>query len=90
MNRRAFLRSVSMAAASGLLLPEIARELIAPKRTICIPKGLTWLSANWYEVQPLPVDLSHHLLDAMRYAMLTTWARRRAGRFVVCGPASCS
>lgn len=38
MNRRAFLRSVSVAVAGGLLLPEIAKELIAPKRTIFLPR----------------------------------------------------
>lgn len=78
MNRRAFLRQVSIAAAAGLILPEIARELIAPARTILLPLRSGLFDSQWtmYEREMLgrasgTLEAFNHTVDAMSYLTQT-------------------
>lgn len=46
MNRRGFLSVVAQAVAAGLILPDLAKELILPERTIVLPPVGGWPAGN--------------------------------------------
>lgn len=42
MNRRGFINAIASAVGAGLLVPELARELLLPARTIVLPPAEGW------------------------------------------------
>ncbi len=46
MNRRGFLKSIGIAVGAGLILPDVARELLTPERSIFLPPLGGWRVEN--------------------------------------------
>lgn len=42
MNRRGFINAIASAVGAGLIVPDLARELLVPARTIILPPAEGW------------------------------------------------